>query len=68
MTPWDHPVNEDFFDYRAHLRCHRFYDEIAEHYDFEFPDDPVEFRRECWRWHVYTARAARARKSERRDP
>src|SRR5690606_27957688 len=46
------------------VRCHRFYDEIAEHYDFEFPDDPVAFRRECWRWHVYTARAARAAESE----
>lgn len=61
ITPWDHPDNEAFFTYRAHERCEAYWNEIGYEYEWQFRDDPEEFRRECWQYHVLKHRAERKR-------
>lgn len=65
VTPWGHPLNDGFFDYRAHERCDEFfYGEYGQNFEMEFPvGEEVEFRRACWRYFVRKAR--RERKRER---
>lgn len=44
ITPWDHAVNEYFFDYKAHKNCDRVWkSDIGALYDWEFPDDKYMF-------------------------
>jgi len=45
ITPWGHPVNEDFFDYRAHRDCDRIWLAVAAEYDNELPAERDEQRR-----------------------
>jgi hypothetical protein len=38
VTPWDHPDNEGYFDYRAHEDCDAFWsEEYGVGVDWEFP-------------------------------
>lgn len=45
ITPWDHPDNEIFSDFRAHKECEKLWQEIGESWDYLFPD-PADFRDE----------------------
>lgn len=44
ITPWDHPDNESYFDYKAHLNCHKLWmEDGGEWFDWNFPLDGGEW-------------------------
>lgn len=45
ITPWDHPDNEGYSNYRAHLRCNDLWGEVGEETDWIFGWDPDEWQR-----------------------
>ena len=52
ITPWDHPLNEGFFSYRAHEECNRYWRaEYAHMTEHEFPQSAEgEFREYMQAW------------------
>lgn len=52
ITPWDHPLNDGFFTYRAHEECNRYWHaEYAHMTEHEFPDSAGgEFREYMQLW------------------
>ena len=43
ITPWDHPENECFMDYKTHLHCDELWKEYGGEFDWIFPE-PYEWR------------------------
>jgi hypothetical protein len=46
ITPWDHYDNESYSVLRAHHRCIRHWNRVGDVYDWYFPIDPWEWRRD----------------------
>lgn len=46
VTPWDHPDNEDFFAYKAHVSCNQVWaKDVGPEWDYEFSQgDYGDFR------------------------
>lgn len=43
ITPWDHPDNEFFFDFKAHKECEKLWHKYGDDVDWMFPCDSGEW-------------------------
>ena len=43
VTPWDHPDNESYSDYKTHIECDKAWLKVGRDYDYYFPDDGRQF-------------------------
>lgn len=51
VTPWDHPDNECFFDYKAHTSCNQVWaNDVGPEWDYEFNQGDYGDFREAMRF------------------
>lgn len=43
ITPWEHAGKDGFFQYKAHLECHRIFEAVKADFDYLLPVNLVEW-------------------------